>query len=222
MDRAQADQDSRHPLGYRRRVVAGNVGRLALTQLITDPRFELAGVWVSADDKVGKDAGELAQIDVSTGIAATGDLAALLATDAECAVYCALGDTRLREAMEDCRRILAAGINVVGSSPGVLQYPWGMLPDKYLARLEEAAQQGNSSLFVNGIDPGDPAVGSRLGHHPRRHSRGLRTGTRTRGLRHSGGTHPQERACRTAIRDPYARRRFPATDRRVRARALGR
>ena len=25
----------------------GNVGRHALTQLITDPRFELTGVWVS-------------------------------------------------------------------------------------------------------------------------------------------------------------------------------
>lgn len=35
----------------------GNVGRLALSQLITDPRFELTGVCVSTEAKVGKDAG---------------------------------------------------------------------------------------------------------------------------------------------------------------------
>ena len=34
----------------------GNVGRLALTGLITNPRLELTGVWVSSDAKVGKDA----------------------------------------------------------------------------------------------------------------------------------------------------------------------
>ncbi|MBW8711913.1 MAG: diacylglycerol kinase, partial [Mycobacterium sp.] len=38
----------------------GNVGRHALTQLITDPRFELTAVWVSSDSKAGKDAAELA------------------------------------------------------------------------------------------------------------------------------------------------------------------
>jgi hypothetical protein len=57
----------------------GNVGRLALTQLITDPRFELTGVCVSSHAKVGKDAGELARLDVCTGIAATDDLDAVLA-----------------------------------------------------------------------------------------------------------------------------------------------
>ncbi|MGB0437202.1 MAG: diacylglycerol kinase, partial [Mycobacterium sp.] len=34
----------------------GNVGRHALTQLITDPRFELTAVWVSSESKAGKDA----------------------------------------------------------------------------------------------------------------------------------------------------------------------
>jgi 4-hydroxy-tetrahydrodipicolinate reductase len=52
----------------------GNVGRPALTQLITDPRFELTGAWVSSDSKAGKDAAELAGLDNSTGIIATTDL----------------------------------------------------------------------------------------------------------------------------------------------------
>ncbi len=132
----------------------GNVGRIALNHLISDPRFALTGVWVSADAKVGKDAGELAGLDASTGITATNDLDALLATEPDCAVYCAMGDNRIPEAVTDVLRILSAGINVVGTSPGVFQYPWGVMPDKYIAPMEAAAQQGNSSLFISGVDPG--------------------------------------------------------------------
>src|ERR1700761_8312686 len=135
-------------------VGTGNVGRLALIQLVTSPQFELTGVCVSTAEKVGKEAGELAGLDVSTGITAVNDLDALLATRPECVVYCAMGDTRLPEAMADVMRILASGINVVGSSPGLLQYPWGVMPEKYIARVEDAAQQGNSSLFISGVDPG--------------------------------------------------------------------
>jgi len=61
----------------------GNVGRHALTQLVTDPRFELTGVWVSSDSKAGKDAAELAGLDNSTGITATTDLDQVLATNPE-------------------------------------------------------------------------------------------------------------------------------------------
>ena len=132
----------------------GNVGRIALNQLISDPRFDLTGVWVSSEAKVGKDAGELAGLDASTGITATNDLDALLATGPECAVYCAMGDNRIPEAVADCLRILAAGVNLVGTSPGVFQYPWGVMPDKYIAPVEEAAQQGNASFFISGVDPG--------------------------------------------------------------------
>lgn len=132
----------------------GNVGVHALTALITNPAFELTGVWVSSDAKAGKDAGELAGLDVSTGVIATNDLAAVLATEPQCAVYTAMADNRLPEALEDYRRILAAGINVVGSGPVFLQYPWEVIPAEMIAPLEDAAREGKSSLFVNGIDPG--------------------------------------------------------------------
>ncbi|EID11927.1 hypothetical protein MXEN_15335 [Mycobacterium xenopi RIVM700367] len=132
----------------------GNVGRLALTQLLTDPRFDLTGVWVSSPTKVGKDAAELAGLDTPAGVTATDDLEALLATRPDCAVYCAMGDNRTPEAIKDCRHILAAGVNVVGSAPVVLQYPWQLMPDKYIKQVEDAAQQGNSSIFITGVDPG--------------------------------------------------------------------
>jgi len=132
----------------------GNVGRLALSELITNPAFELTGLCVSSDDKLGKDAGELAGLGVTTGITATADIAEALAAEPECAVYCAMGDDRMPQAMEDVRRILAAGINVVGSAPVVLQFPWHVMPDKYIERLEEAGRLGNSSIYINGVDPG--------------------------------------------------------------------
>jgi hypothetical protein len=135
-------------------VGTGNVGRLALAGLIANPEFELTTVCVSSDAKLGRDAGELAGLGISTGVTATTDLQAVLAAQPDCVVYCAMGDTRLPDAMTDCQRLLAAGINVVGSAPGVLQYPWGVIPDKYIARVEDAARQGNSSIFINGVDPG--------------------------------------------------------------------
>ena len=132
----------------------GNCGSLALKQLITDERFDLIGVWVSSDAKVGKDAGELAGLDTPTGVLATNDLDAIISARPECAVYCAMGDVRLKEAMADVRRLLSAGVNVVGSAPGVLQYPWQVIPDKFIERVEDAAREGNSSVFITGVDPG--------------------------------------------------------------------
>ncbi|GLP73863.1 diacylglycerol kinase [Mycobacterium antarcticum] len=132
----------------------GNVGKHALTQLIRDPRFELTGVWVSSEAKAGKDAAELAGLDEPTGVTATTDLEAILAARPECVVYTAMADNRLVEALEDYRRILAAGVNVVASAAVFLQYPWGTLPDEMLAPIAEAAEAGKASIFVNGIDPG--------------------------------------------------------------------
>ncbi|MDX1891797.1 diacylglycerol kinase [Mycolicibacterium sp. 050158] len=135
-------------------VGTGNCGRHALRQLITDDRFELTAVWVSAPAKVGKDAGELAGLGVVTGIAATDDLDAIVVAAPDCVVYCAMGDVRLPEAMADVRMFLAAGIDVVGSAPGVLQYPWQVIPEKFIERVEEAARVGVSSVFITGVDPG--------------------------------------------------------------------
>lgn len=135
-------------------VGTGNAGRIALTQLIGDPRFELVGVGVSTPEKVGVDAAALAGLPATTGITAVGDVESLLALKPDCAVYCAMGDTRLVEAMADIQRFLEAGVNVVGTAPGLLMYPWGTLPSKLFARVEAAAAAGAASLFVNGVDPG--------------------------------------------------------------------
>ena len=135
-------------------VATGNAGMLTLRQLIDDPRVELVAVSTSSPDKVGRDAGELAGLPVTTGVAAVGDLDALIAAGPECVVYCAMGDTRPVEATNDVRRLLEAGIDVVGSAPGTLQYPWGTMPQKVIDKVEGAAQAGGASVYITGVDPG--------------------------------------------------------------------
>lgn len=100
------------------------------------------------------DAGILAGLDHAVGVAATTDADTLLASRPDCVVYCSMTDNRLFEAVQDLQRILAAGINVVACAPVFFQYPYGVLPDELLKPVQEAAAQGNSSLWVNGIDPG--------------------------------------------------------------------
>jgi hypothetical protein len=62
--------------------------------------------------------------------------------------------TWLAEAVDDLRRILRAGINMVSSSPVLLQFPKGTVPDEVWGAVHRAAVEGGVSLWVNGIDPG--------------------------------------------------------------------
>jgi len=132
----------------------GNVGRHALAGIDARPDLELVGVWVSSDAKVGVDAGELAGLGRSLGVAATNDAAALLALQPDCIVHTAMADDRLTEALDDLSGFLRAGINVVSSGPVFLQYPAGVMPDSLIDPVRAAAAEGGASLWVNGIDPG--------------------------------------------------------------------
>jgi hypothetical protein len=132
----------------------GNVGRHAITGIDARPDLELAGVWVSTSDKIGRDAGDLAGLGRRLGVPATGDADELLALQPDCVVYTAMADNRLAEAVEDLQRILRAGINVVSSSPVFLQFPEGVVPPAVLEPIRRAALDGGASLWVNGVDPG--------------------------------------------------------------------
>ncbi|MFD0684703.1 NAD(P)H-dependent amine dehydrogenase family protein [Actinomadura fibrosa] len=132
----------------------GNVGRHAIAGIDAHPELELAGVWVSSPDKVGRDAGDLAGLGRDLGVTATGDEAELLALRPDCVVYTAMADVRLTEAIDDLCRILRSGANVVSSSPVFLQFPDGVVPPEMSDPVREAAAAGGTSLFVNGIDPG--------------------------------------------------------------------
>ncbi|EME61553.1 hypothetical protein [Amycolatopsis decaplanina] len=132
----------------------GNVGRHALAGITARPDLELAGVWVSSEAKSGVDAGELAGLGRPLGVSATTDADALIALQPDCVLYTAMADDRLPEAVEDLKRFLRAGINVVSSSPVFLQYPEGVVPPEMIEPIREAAREGGASLWVNGVDPG--------------------------------------------------------------------
>ena len=139
------------------RVVAwstGNVGRHAIAGIDARPDLELVGLWVSNPDKVGKDAGELAGLDRTLGVAATHDIDAVIALKPDVVVHTAMADDRLFEALADMQRLLHAGINVVSSGPVFLQYPYGVVDDSMIEPMLTAAREGGVSLFVNGVDPG--------------------------------------------------------------------
>lgn len=139
------------------RVVAwstGHVGRHVIAGIDARPDLELVGLWVSNPDKVGKDAGELAGLGRSLGVAATSDETALLDLAPDAVVHTAMADHRLFEALDDLQRLLRAGVNVLSSGPVFLQYPFGVVDDSMITPLDEAARAGGVSLFVNGVDPG--------------------------------------------------------------------
>jgi 4-hydroxy-tetrahydrodipicolinate reductase len=131
----------------------GHVGKHAIAGIDARPDLELVGLWVSNPDKVGKDAGELAGLGRTLGIAATNDADALLALKPDCIVHTAWADDRIMEALGDLSRFLRAGVNVVSSSPVFLQYPYGVA-DEMAADVIAAAHEGGASIFVNGVDPG--------------------------------------------------------------------
>ncbi len=130
----------------------GNVGRHALAGIDAHPELDLVGLFVSNPAKVGKDAGELAGLARSLGVTATSDTETLLALRPDCIVHTAMADDRIFEAVADLQRFLSAGINVVSSSPVMLQFPDP--GDPLAAPVIAAAERAGVSLFVNGVDPG--------------------------------------------------------------------
>ena len=131
----------------------GTVGRHAIAGIQARPDLELVGVWVSSEEKDGKDVGELCGTD-PIGITATRDKDALIGLKPDCVVHTAMTDADPFASLDLFAELLEAGINVVSSGPVFLQYPHGVVPDDMVQRLNEAGQRGGASLHVNGIDPG--------------------------------------------------------------------
>lgn len=131
----------------------GNVGYHSLRHLIQHPGYDLVGLHAFSEQKQGKDAADIAQLDAETGVRASNDVNALLALKPDCAVYTANGENRPTEAIEDLCRLLEAGINVVSTALIFVIYP--PFADKSLRTpLAAAAKKGGSTLYINGVDPG--------------------------------------------------------------------
>jgi len=126
----------------------GNIGQRALAASIRHPDLEVVGLRVYGGDKIGVDAGTIAEADTVTGVLATDDVDALVALDADCVLYM---PSRLD--LDELCRLLASGKNVVSTCSELL---WARraLPAEQVERLEQACAQGDVSLFATGSSPG--------------------------------------------------------------------
>ncbi|MFE9122673.1 dihydrodipicolinate reductase [Streptomyces sp. NPDC007172] len=131
----------------------GNVGRAAIRAVEAHPALELSGVLVHDPAKVGRDAAQLAGADGMVGIAATDDIAAVLASGPRAVVYAASGDVRPDEALADVTRAIRAGAVVVTPALYPL-YDHRSAPPEFRDPVLAAIAEGGGSLFVSGVDPG--------------------------------------------------------------------
>jgi 4-hydroxy-tetrahydrodipicolinate reductase len=139
---------------------AGNVGRHSLRGILERPELELVGLRVYSPEKLGVDAGVLLGGE-PVGVISTDDTSEILALEADCVLYNALGTTLvdLDQPVQDIAALLASGKNVIASSidlflnirPGVAPK---FLTPSLISTLEGACRVGNSTLYAAGMTPG--------------------------------------------------------------------
>lgn len=123
----------------------GKTGRAAVQGMIGHPVIELVGCYAYSSDKVGRDVGELCDVD-PIGVVATDDVEALLALEPDCVVY-----TAYRPNFDHLERILESGANVVTTMYMLAGEGYGEEPTR---RVRDAALRGSASLYSSGIYPG--------------------------------------------------------------------
>ncbi len=131
----------------------GNMGRAAIRAVDAHPGLALAAVITSSDDKVGRDAGDLAGLDRPLGVTATADVDGVLAGAPGAVAYMASGDLRPDDAALDIQRALRAGAAVVTPALYAL-YDQRNAPADVREPMLAACTDGSSALFVSGVDPG--------------------------------------------------------------------
>ena len=124
----------------------GNIGTRAMRAVVEHPQMDLAGLYVYAAEKAGRDAGELCGLD-PTGVAATREADAILGLGADCVLYM----PRALDADELCP-LLESGANVV-TTRGEFHHPASMKPE-LRERVEAACASGGTSLHSTGSSPG--------------------------------------------------------------------
>lgn len=124
----------------------GSVGRLALRELLRNSAdFELIGVKVFSEEKIGKDAAELCDSAVETGIHAVKDIKALPLNDADCIFYCPMICN-----YDEIENLLRAGVNIVTTASNV--YPRFYGADIF-NKLDEAGKAGGATFHGSGVNP---------------------------------------------------------------------
>ena len=123
----------------------GKVGKLAMQGILDNPAYELVGVYAYSADKLGADAGALCGRS-DTGIKATNDIDAIIATKPDVVVY-----TPFSGDVDELAMLLENGVNVLSTN---LLFHVGGVRGEVKDRLQAAGERGNASLYITGINPG--------------------------------------------------------------------
>ena len=130
----------------------GYTGKMVIREVLDHPEFELVGVIVNDPAKHGKDIGELLGGD-PVGITATTDVDAALALEADAVAYYGPTAEFAAANIDNMSRALRAGKDVVSTAMTPLVYP-PACPPSMVEAIEQACQDGGTSCFTSGIDPG--------------------------------------------------------------------
>ncbi len=130
----------------------GFVGRMVIRELAEHPDYELVGVITSTAAKDGVDAGELAGI-APIGVRATTEADSVLALEADALAYFGPTAAYAAENTENMTKALRLGTNVVSTSMTPFVYP-KVCPPEMIAPFVAACEEGQTSCFTTGIDPG--------------------------------------------------------------------
>ncbi|MEM9705578.1 MAG: dihydrodipicolinate reductase [Pseudomonadota bacterium] len=130
----------------------GFVGARTLRAVLENPAYELAGVIVSNPDKDGIDAGVLSGGE-PVGVAASTNADEVLARDAHAVAYFGPSAMYAEQNIENFKRALSAGKNVIDTSMGGLIHP-ATAPAEMTEPIAAACATGGVSFLSTGIDPG--------------------------------------------------------------------
>ena len=121
----------------------GEIARHQIRLLERCPTMELVGAFVYHPEKVGLDAGEIAGTQ-PLGVITTNDLQEILAVDADVVLY-----NPPLERYDEIIPMLASGKNVISIMAG-----WNPTKKSCYPEIVKACEEGNSSLYGTGLNPG--------------------------------------------------------------------
>jgi 2,4-diaminopentanoate dehydrogenase len=122
----------------------GIVGRTSLRSIIAHPKLELVGVYCYSDDKVGVDAGIIADI-LPVGIKATNRIEDIVALKPDCVVYMPQWPN-----IDHIELLLSSGINIVTTARIITGRHY---KDNAGERIEKAAKKGGATFYGTGMNP---------------------------------------------------------------------
>lgn len=128
----------------------GPVGISQLREIIDNPDYELVGLFVYGSEKIGRDAGRIAQ-RADTGIIATNDKTEILALDADVVLHAASKAYGFDQNTADIIALLESGKNVI-TTTSYAHLP--TLGEEVADSISEACLTGGARFHGAGKHPG--------------------------------------------------------------------